>query len=78
MVWFHTNLSKPKKPYSMVEFFAGDANAGKSCKMGGLATAMLDIRYGGMSRKACRAFDMTTPSGLASLVLRASAGYALS
>ena len=48
----------------MIELFAGDAGASRSCKMGGLATAMLDIRY---SVGRARAFDMSSSSGFALL-----------
>ena len=49
--------------WTCVELFAGDGNVGKSTKYGLVATAQLDIRYGGQVAQR-NAFDLGHAAGL--------------
>ena len=64
MTWFHINVTRPERAFNMIEFFAGDAMASKSCRMSGISTASLDVCYGAAAKRTSRAFDMTSDVGL--------------
>ena len=69
MTYFTSSMPDVVMPFSMIEFFAGDASISKSCMHSKISTAMLDIRLGTKSSSKDNPFDLSSSAGLVLLGL---------
>ena len=61
-------LPRMCQDYKCIELFAGRAWVTRSCRMGGLPTASLDVTFGDkLPERATHAMDLTTSAGMAPL-----------
>ena len=69
MTYFTCSMPDVVMPFSMIEFFAGDASISKSCMHSKISTAMLDVKLGTKSSSKDNPFDLSSSAGLVLLGL---------